>query len=228
MVTEYPFSAEPFVKRFCRSRLARAHISEAVRKNVFLFSIFGALKETQKLCAICLVRVSGCRKLEWVNVNDFMGNGRWVEGRKLAGCGWNPVVYVEVFGSPESSLSRLLWTHKNVPETEFGFLLDLTAALIAPELLQSKPPSKPTTVEWKCYAPKHAVILHVVSYVTASHGWKTQTSLYRERFLSVSIWLHTRHSAVHFWLNGPTCDFLKLSNSFRDVDDQKWLVFDFV
>lgn len=58
-----------------------------------------------------------------------------------------PSVYVEAFGSLERSLSRLLWTHKNVPETEFGFLLDLTAALIAPELLQKKPPSKPAAVE---------------------------------------------------------------------------------
>lgn len=153
MVAKYRFSAVPILKRLHRSRLPRGHISETLRKNVFLFSMFRALKETQKLCAICLVRVSGCRKLEWVNVNDFMGNGRWVEGRKLAGSGWNPLVYVEIVGSPESSLSRLLWTHKNVPETELEFLLDLTAALIALELLQSKPPSKPTAVEWKRYAP---------------------------------------------------------------------------
>lgn len=58
-----------------------------------------------------------------------------------------PLVYVEVFGSLERRLSRLLWTHKNVPETEFGFLLDLTVALIALEQLQSKPPSEPTAGE---------------------------------------------------------------------------------
>lgn len=78
MVPKYQFSSAPALKRFYRSQLTKAHISETLRKNVFLFSMLslGALKETQKLCAICLVRVSGCRKLEWVNVNDFMGNGR--------------------------------------------------------------------------------------------------------------------------------------------------------
>lgn len=72
-------------------------------------------------------------------MNDFVGSGRLVKGRKLVGRGWNPLAYVEVFGSPESSLSRLLWTRKNVPETEYGFLLDLPATLIALELLLSKP-----------------------------------------------------------------------------------------
>lgn len=84
--------------------------------------------------------------ISWVTV------GEWKAGSE-PGRGWNPLYIAEVFGSLERSLSRLLWTHKNVPETEFGFLLDLTAALIALELLQSKPPSKPTAVEWKCYAP---------------------------------------------------------------------------
>lgn len=74
-------------------------------------------------------------------MNDFMGRVGLVKGRKLVGRGRNPLAYVEVFGSPESSLSRFLWTHKNVPETEFGFLLELTATLIALGLLPSKPSS---------------------------------------------------------------------------------------
>lgn len=58
-----------------------------------------------------------------------------MNGRQEVSRPWvEPPVYVEAFGSPERSLSRLLWTHKNVPETEFGFLLDLSAALIALEL----------------------------------------------------------------------------------------------
>lgn len=69
---------------------------------------------------------------------------------------WSPVGGTllhmsRLFGSPESGLSRLLWTHKNVPETEFGFLLlALTAGLIAPELLPSIPSGKPGVGEQKC------------------------------------------------------------------------------
>lgn len=80
-------------------------------------------------------------------MNDFMGRGWLVKCRKLVGCGRNPLEYEEVFGIAESSLSRMLWTHKNVPETEFGFLLDLTATLIALELLPSTRSSKPMVVE---------------------------------------------------------------------------------
>lgn len=74
-------------------------------------------------------------------MNDFMGRVGLVKGRKLVGRGRNSLTYVKVFGSTESGLSRFLWTHKNVPETEFGFLLDLTATLIALGLLLSKPSS---------------------------------------------------------------------------------------
>lgn len=56
-------------------------------------------------------------------------------------------VYVVVFGSLQNSLSRLLWTHKNVPEMELRFLLDHTTALIVFELLQRKPPNKPMAEE---------------------------------------------------------------------------------
>lgn len=80
-------------------------------------------------------------------MNDFMGRGWLVKCRKLVGRGCNLLEYEEVFGIPGSSLSCLLWTHKNVPETEFGFLLDLTATLIALELLPSTRSSKPMVVE---------------------------------------------------------------------------------
>lgn len=79
-----------------------------------------------------------------------------------------PPVYVEAFGSPECSLSRLLWTHKNVPETKFGFLLDLTAALIALELNSEQTSQQAYDCRMKVLRSKHAVILHVVS-LTVSH-----------------------------------------------------------
>lgn len=83
-------------------------------------------------------------------MNDFMGSCRLVKGRKLAGRGWKSFEYVEVLGSAESSLSCLLWTHKNLPETEFVFL---TATLIALEQLPSKRSNKPVAIERKCYLP---------------------------------------------------------------------------
>ncbi len=91
-----------------------------------------------------------------------------MEGRKLAGRGWNPLEYVEAFGSTENSLSRLLWTHKNVPETEFRFLLDLTIAVIALEL-----PEQTSQQAYGCrmevLCSKHAVIHHVMSCVNVLH-----------------------------------------------------------
>lgn len=47
-----------------------------------------------------------------------------------------------LLGSPENSLSRLLWTRENLPEIGFGFQLELAAGLIVLELLLSVPRSK--------------------------------------------------------------------------------------
>lgn len=77
--------------------------------------------------------------ISWVTV------GEWKAGSEPA-LGGTPFI-CGVFGSLERSLSCLLWTHKNVPETEFGFLLNLPAALIALELFQSKPPRQPPAVQ---------------------------------------------------------------------------------
>lgn len=57
--------------------------------------------------------------------------GEWKAG-SLAGGGWNSVWLWRGFGSPKCSLSCLPWSlEENVPEIEYGFLLDLGAALIA-------------------------------------------------------------------------------------------------
>lgn len=47
-----------------------------------------------------------------------------------------------LLGSSENSLSRLLWTQENLPETGFRFQLELAAGLIVLELLPSVPCSK--------------------------------------------------------------------------------------
>lgn len=69
---------------------------------------------------------------------------------------------MEDFGSPERSLSRSLWTHKNVPETEFGFLLDLTAALIALEQRSEQTQRAHGRMDQKVVGSKQAIIFHVV------------------------------------------------------------------
>lgn len=47
-----------------------------------------------------------------------------------------------LLGSPKSRLSRLLCTHKGLPETGFGFQPGLAAGLIALETLPSIPSRK--------------------------------------------------------------------------------------
>lgn len=83
-------------------------------------------------------------------MNDFMGSCRLVKGRKLASCGWNSLEYVEALGSTKSSPSCLLWTYKNLPETQFRFL---TATLIALEQFPSEPSNKPVAIECGRYLP---------------------------------------------------------------------------
>lgn len=76
-------------------------------------------------------------------MNDFMGSGGLANGGKLVARGETLLHMSGLLGNPKSSLSRLLWTHKNPPETEFGFQLELAAGLIVLELLPSIPCSKP-------------------------------------------------------------------------------------
>lgn len=90
-----------------------------------------------------------------------------MQGRKLDDRGWSHVLYAEGFGSHERSLSCWLCTHENLPEMEFGFLLDLKADLIALELHAVKPPSRAMAVEQKLPLSKHAVIPSVVSLTVA-------------------------------------------------------------
>lgn len=102
------------------------------------------------------------------------------------------------FGSPESGLSRLLWTHKNVPETEFGFLLlALTAGLIAPELLPSIPSGKPGVGERKC---KTENILSVL-LLWGSFAWmkKNKTSSKRVYRLKICKAIFTYLQLQWWW-----------------------------
>lgn len=55
------------------------HISTSVKtfnQRVFWVLRVSLVHKRNKLCTICLVRVSDCRTLEWVDVSDFMGDGR--------------------------------------------------------------------------------------------------------------------------------------------------------
>lgn len=88
-----------------------------------------------KLCAIYLARVSGYMKLESVVQNHFMGAVRRAEGRKLA-CHWRGRicrVIVGGFDSRKSSLSCSLTLEekRNLPEMQFGFLIDITNAVVS-------------------------------------------------------------------------------------------------
>lgn len=98
-----------------------------------------------------------------------------MNGRQEVSWPWvEPPVYVDVFGSPERSLSRLLWTHKNVPETEFGFLLDHTAALIALESHLEQSSQQAYGSVMKVPHSQHAVILHVVALIHMNERMKPQ------------------------------------------------------
>lgn len=74
-------------------------------------------------------------------MNDFMGSGGLANGGKLVARGRDSLACVKASWQPKG-LSRLLWTHKNLPETGFGFQLELAAGLIVLELLPSIPCGK--------------------------------------------------------------------------------------
>lgn len=124
-----------------------------------------------------------------------------MNGRQEVSWPWvEPPVYVEVFGSPERSLSRLLWTHKNVPETEFGFLLDRTAALIALELHSEQSSQQAYGCIMKVPHSKHGVILHVVGLIHMNERMKLPLNK-RDTRQPVSARLFHCFMMLNSWLN---------------------------
>lgn len=75
-------------------------------------------------------------------MSDFTASRLLASGGKLLASGHGSLAHVKASWQPGKSLSRLLWAQENLPETGFGFQLELAAELIGLKLLPIAPCSK--------------------------------------------------------------------------------------
>lgn len=99
-----------------------------------------------------------------------------------------------LLGSPENSLSRLLWTQENLPEIGFGFQLELAAGLIVLELLLSVPSSKSKVGAWVRRSENMSVLLLRV-FAILLHEWRGKNLIWRCLLLIMKIM-----SMIHWFI----------------------------
>lgn len=131
----------------------------------------GLLKKHKNYVQFALLGFQVAWKLEWVNVNDFMGNGRWMESRKLAGHGWNPLYMWRFLAALSAVCHACFGLIKTYLRRSLGFCW-ISLTLIALELHSEQSPQRAYGCGMKAPHSKHAVILRVESLIHMSEKTK--------------------------------------------------------